>query len=157
MSFHGIEALRSRSRSCHYRCRDTCFPLRIQEWQSKFKAFFAGIYDAQVLEKFRRRGIGTAPVRAALVDPRERLGYGAAVLAATGAGFGVYARLGLREVCKLSFWKYGKMRQQQQLEKVLRKAIRDFWNAAPPRVLQACRIPPCNSPETFREAAGYSP
>jgi len=23
----------------------------------------------------------------------------------------VYARLGFREVCKLSFWKYGKMRQ----------------------------------------------
>jgi len=88
----------------------------------------AGIYDVEVLETFRRRGIGTALVRAALVDAHERFGYRAAVLAATGMGLGVYTRLGFREVCKLSFWKYGKMRQQKQLENVLRKAVKNFWN-----------------------------
>jgi len=41
----------------------------------------------------------------------QQLGHAAAVLGATGMGLGVYARLGFREVCKLSFWKYGKMRQ----------------------------------------------
>jgi GNAT superfamily N-acetyltransferase len=70
----------------------------------------AGIYDVEVLDKFRRRGIGTALVFAAVRHAKE-LGHSAAVLGATGMGFGVYARVAFREVCKLSFWKYGKMRQ----------------------------------------------
>ena len=70
----------------------------------------AGIYDVNVAEAFRRRGIGTALVHAALQQAR-RLGHGAGVLAASGMGSSVYARLGFREVCKFSFWKYGKMRQ----------------------------------------------
>jgi hypothetical protein len=41
----------------------------------------------------------------------QRFGHAEAVLAATRMGLGVYARLGFREVCKLSFWEYGKMRQ----------------------------------------------
>ena len=41
----------------------------------------------------------------------KKLGFAAAVLSATGKGEGVYKRLGFREVCKMSFWKYGKMRQ----------------------------------------------
>ena len=80
-----------------------------------------GIYDVVVLEEFRGRGIGTALVHAALTAGRERLGYREAVLAATGMGLGVYTRLGFREVCKLSFWKYGKMRQQTKLADVLRQ------------------------------------
>ena len=63
-----------------------------------------------MLEEFRRGGIGTALVQAALRQA-QRFGHGEAVLAATGMGLGVYARLGFREVCKLSFWEYGKMRQ----------------------------------------------
>ncbi len=70
----------------------------------------AGIYDVEVLEKFRRRGIGSALMDAALRHARK-LGYRAAVLGATGAGSELYARFGFREVCTLSFWKYGKMRQ----------------------------------------------
>ena len=70
----------------------------------------AGIYDVKVAEAFRRRGIGTALVQAALLQARQ-FGYATAVLSANGMGLGVYARLGFREVCKLSFWKYGKMRQ----------------------------------------------
>ena len=46
--------------------------------------------------------------------------YRASVLAATGMGLGVYTRLGFREVCQLSFWKYGKMRQQTKLTEILR-------------------------------------
>ncbi len=86
----------------------------------------AGIYDVEVVETFRGRGIGTALVNAALTMAREQLGYRAAVLGATGMGLGVYTRLGFREVCKLSFWKYGKMRQQPTLAnlcEMLRKRL----------------------------------
>jgi GNAT superfamily N-acetyltransferase len=75
-----------------------------------YGAGVAGIYAVEVLEEFRGRGIGTALVQAAL-QHAQQLGHSAAVLAATGMGSGVYARLGFREICKLSFWKYGKMRQ----------------------------------------------
>ena len=85
----------------------------------------AGIYGVDVLEKFRRRGIGTALVHAALTHARKQLGQRVAVLAATGLGRGVYSRLGFREVCKMSFWKYGKMRQQQNsVEPLLRGLLR---------------------------------
>jgi GNAT superfamily N-acetyltransferase len=70
----------------------------------------AGIYDVEVMEKFRGRGIGSALIDSA-VRQAKRLGYHAAVLGATGMGSRVYMRLGFREVGKLSFWKYGKMRQ----------------------------------------------
>ena len=70
----------------------------------------AGIYDVEVMEKFRGRGIGTALIDAALRQARQ-LGYPVAVLGATGMGSRVYTRLGFREVGKLSFWKHGKMRQ----------------------------------------------
>lgn len=70
----------------------------------------AGIYDVEVLEQFRGRGIGSALVYAALRHARE-LGYPAAVLGATGIGLGVYERLGFREVCQLSFYQYGPRRQ----------------------------------------------
>jgi GNAT superfamily N-acetyltransferase len=90
----------------------------------------AGIYEVEVQRKFRRRGIGTALVHAALTFARERLGYRAAVLAATGMGSRVYARVGFREVGKLSFWKYGKMRQQPTLANLLRNVRREFLKSA---------------------------
>jgi len=86
----------------------------------------AGIYGVTVLEKFRRRGIGTALVHKALTFAREDLSLHAAVLAATGMGQGVYERLGFREVCKLSFWKYGKMRQQPTLANLLRNVTKEI-------------------------------
>ena len=70
----------------------------------------AGIYDVEVKEEFRGRGIGTALIDAA-VRQAKKLGYVAVVLGATGMGSRVYAKVGFREVGKLSFWKYGKMRQ----------------------------------------------
>jgi GNAT superfamily N-acetyltransferase len=70
----------------------------------------AGIYDVEVIEKFRRRGVGSALIDAALRQAKK-LDYRAAVLGATGAGWQLYSRLGFREVCKQSFWRYGKMRQ----------------------------------------------
>jgi len=70
----------------------------------------AGIYGVEVLARHRGKGIGTALVYAAL-EHGKTLGFSVAVLSATGKGEGVYKRLGFREVCKLSFWKYGKMRQ----------------------------------------------
>jgi GNAT superfamily N-acetyltransferase len=89
----------------------------------------AGIYEVEVQRKFRRRGIGAALVHAALTFAREHLGYRAAVLAATGMGSRVYGRVGFREVGMLSFWKYGKMRQQPTLTNVLRNAAVSFWIA----------------------------
>jgi GNAT superfamily N-acetyltransferase len=70
----------------------------------------AGIYGVRVLEKFRRRGIGEALVRAALARAQE-LGCRRAVLGASGMGRSVYERAGFRSVGKLSYWKYGKLRQ----------------------------------------------
>ena len=90
----------------------------------------AGIYDVEVLEKFRGRGIGAALVHAALTMARERLGYRAAVLGATGMGLSIYARVGFREVCKLSFWKYGKMRQQPTLSYLVQKVKKEILKSA---------------------------
>lgn len=70
----------------------------------------AGLYNVEVVKEFRSRGIGTALVHAAARQARK-LGHRTAVLGATGMGQGVYSRVGFREVGKLSFWKYGKMRQ----------------------------------------------
>lgn len=67
----------------------------------------AGIYDVTVLENFRRRGIGTALLLAALKHARE-LGLPIAILGATCMGQGMYARLGFRKICELSFWRHGK-------------------------------------------------
>src|SRR6266550_1472173 len=69
----------------------------------------AGIYNVEVLGKFRRQGIGSALMQAALRQARE-LGFRVVVLGATGMGHALYTRLKFREVCTLSFWKYGKMR-----------------------------------------------
>ncbi len=70
----------------------------------------AGIYDVEVLKHARYRGIGTMLVHAALQQARA-LGFRTTVLAATGAGQGVYERCGFREVTKISFWMYGRVRQ----------------------------------------------
>jgi GNAT superfamily N-acetyltransferase len=71
----------------------------------------AGLYGVEVLEQFRRKGIGSALVRAALQQAKD-LGFNSAVLSASSLGKGVYEGQGFREVGKLSFWKYGKMRQR---------------------------------------------
>ena len=68
-----------------------------------------GIYNVEVREKFRRRGLGSALLHAALSQARD-IGLRIAVLGATGMGHALYSRFNFREVCKLSFWKYGKMR-----------------------------------------------
>jgi GNAT superfamily N-acetyltransferase len=70
----------------------------------------AGIYGVEVLKDFRRRGLGAALVYAALREAQS-LGFRSAVLSASGLGRGIYERLGFREICRLSFWKFGKMRQ----------------------------------------------
>ena len=70
----------------------------------------AGIYDVEVRQEFRRRGIGSALIHAALQHARKH-GLKIAVLGATGLGARIYQNAGFREVCKISFWKYGKIRQ----------------------------------------------
>jgi GNAT superfamily N-acetyltransferase len=93
-----------------------------------------GLYGVQVLKEFRGRGIGTALVFFALHQARE-LGLTAAVLSASGLGQRIYARAGFREVCRLAFWKYGKMRQLRgdappKLRRFLQNTIREAVSAS---------------------------
>jgi GNAT superfamily N-acetyltransferase len=73
----------------------------------------AGLFDVEVIEEFRGRGVGAALVHAAVLHAKS-LGISAAVLAATGLGFGVYERVGFETVGKLSFWRYGKTKGRRQ-------------------------------------------
>ena len=63
----------------------------------------AGFYDAGVLEKERNQGIGSAMMAHALRFARER-GAKDAVLLASGMGYGMYSRVGFREVCRVAYW-----------------------------------------------------
>jgi GNAT superfamily N-acetyltransferase len=63
----------------------------------------AGFYDVGVLEKERNRGIGSAMMAHALGFAQEH-GATQAVLLASGMGFGMYQRVGFREVCKIAYW-----------------------------------------------------
>ncbi len=63
----------------------------------------AGFYDVGVLEEERNRGIGSAMLAYALRFAREQ-GSTQAVLLASGMGYGMYRRVGFREVCKIAYW-----------------------------------------------------
>ena len=63
----------------------------------------AGFYDVGVLEKERNRGIGSAMIAQVLTFAHER-GATQAVLLASGMGYGMYRRVGFREVCKIAYW-----------------------------------------------------
>jgi GNAT superfamily N-acetyltransferase len=67
----------------------------------------AGLHDVGVLASFRNRGIGAALCAHACGVARDA-GYRDCVLIATGMGHGVYARIGFREVGKISYW-YSKL------------------------------------------------
>ena len=120
-----LEPLTTELRRIRYRARETLLALKprkihivgatvegktVGETTLFISRKTAGIYGVRVLEKFRRRGIGEALVRAALARSQE-LGCRCAVLGASGMGQGVYERAGFRTVGRLSYWKYGKMRQ----------------------------------------------
>lgn len=63
----------------------------------------AGFHDVGVLPSARRRGIGAAVMREACAFARER-GAAGAVLIASGMGYGMYERVGFREVGRIGYW-----------------------------------------------------
>lgn len=60
----------------------------------------AGVYCVATLPEARRRGIGSALTRRALLEGRSR-GYRVGVLMAEKPGVGLYRRLGLQECCTI--------------------------------------------------------
>ncbi len=63
----------------------------------------AGIYNVTCLPEVRGQGIGTAVVRAPLLEART-LGYQVGILQASALGYGVYRRLGFHDFGKLSVY-----------------------------------------------------
>ncbi len=66
-------------------------------------AEFAGLFDVGVLDEYRRQGVGTALVRHACTYARDHQVQGVTLIA-TNEGYGVYERLGFREIAKFGFW-----------------------------------------------------
>jgi len=63
----------------------------------------AAFFDVGVREAVRGRGVGTHLMQAACAFAAER-GARAAVLLSSGMGYGVYARAGFRDVCRIAYW-----------------------------------------------------
>lgn len=63
----------------------------------------AGFYDVGVLKEYRDKGIGSAMLAHALRFAREQ-GATRAVLLASGMGYGMFERVGFREMCKIAYW-----------------------------------------------------
>jgi GNAT superfamily N-acetyltransferase len=70
-----------------------------------FTAGVAGLYFVSTVPAMRGRGIGAAISRVALVAARD-LGYRVAVLGSSPMGYGVYERLGFREVCTVEVFEW---------------------------------------------------
>jgi ribosomal protein S18 acetylase RimI-like enzyme len=66
----------------------------------------AGVYNVATLPAARRRGVGAATTRAALVAARERDGCAWSILHSSPMGLRVYRSLGFREYCRIGvyFW-----------------------------------------------------
>lgn len=62
-----------------------------------------GFYDVGVLEQERNKGIGSAIMAHALRFARQHNAT-QAVLLASGMGYGMYRRVGFREVCQIAYW-----------------------------------------------------
>ncbi len=60
----------------------------------------AGIYCVGTIEEARGKGIGTVLTHTALVDAKKR-GYEIAILQSSEMGYGVYEKMGFKEVCKM--------------------------------------------------------
>jgi len=63
----------------------------------------AGIYNVTCIPEARGQGVGTAVVRAPLLEARN-LGYQVGILQASAMGYGVYQRLGFQDFGKLSVY-----------------------------------------------------
>jgi len=63
----------------------------------------AGFHDVGVLKTYRRRGIGSALMKHACQFSRTQ-GCIGAVLISSGEGYGMYRRVGFREVGRIGYW-----------------------------------------------------
>jgi len=69
----------------------------------------AVFHDVGVIEGERNRGIGSAVMLAGCSRARER-GARRAVLLSSGMGFGMYQRIGFREIGRIAYWYAAKLR-----------------------------------------------
>ena len=68
----------------------------------------AGIWNLATLPEYRKHGVGAALVHAALVEARQRqYGQVMAILMPKGMAWGLFTKLGFKEVCEFPFYVYG--------------------------------------------------
>jgi ribosomal protein S18 acetylase RimI-like enzyme len=68
----------------------------------------AGIWSLSTLPEFRKNGVGSALVSAALAEAKKRkYDQVMAILMPKGMAWGLFTKLGFKEVCKFPFYVYG--------------------------------------------------
>ncbi len=68
----------------------------------------AGIWNLATLPEYRKHGVGTSLVHAALIEAKKRhYGQVMAILMPKGMAWGLFTKLGFKEVCKFPFYVYG--------------------------------------------------
>jgi ribosomal protein S18 acetylase RimI-like enzyme len=68
----------------------------------------AGIWNLATLPEYRKAGIGASLVHAALVEAKARQHKQVmAILMPKGMAWGLFTKLGFREVCEFPFYIYG--------------------------------------------------
>jgi ribosomal protein S18 acetylase RimI-like enzyme len=68
----------------------------------------AGVWNLATLPEYRRCGVGTALVHAALTEARKRdYKHVMAILMPKGMAWGIFTKMGFKEVCRFPFYVYG--------------------------------------------------
>lgn len=68
----------------------------------------AGIWNLATLPEYRKHGVGTALVSAALLEAKKlQYDYVMAILMPKGMAWGLFTKMGFKEVCQFPFYVYG--------------------------------------------------